>query len=173
MLIQLLLLSPELLADIHHWEMSQKCPRATEARAEGRVGDFPADFFLPLQLCRCCGVQSLLLCLIWGKVLAGAGCVSEVGNPKLRMQGGESWSGGVGSDGWRGFLVGQGWVLLRAEQPAGWACSAEGASVGFKGLIRHISVRSLPSSCFTRWNWGVWESSATSAVSSDPSLAVF
>lgn len=67
----------------------------------------------------------------------------------------------------------RGWVLLRAEQPAGWACSAEGASVGFKGLIRHISVRSLPSSCFTRWNWGVWESSATSAVSSDPSLAVF
>lgn len=47
--------------------------------------------------------------------------------------------------------------------------SRESASVYFKGLIRHISVKP-PLVVFTVWNLGVWGSSATSAISSDPSL---
>lgn len=62
----------------------------------------------------------------------------------------------------------QGLFLLRAEQPGGWACSAESASVCFNQA--HFSSVSF---CFTMWNLRVWESSATSAISSDPSLAAF
>lgn len=47
--------------------------------------------------------------------------------------------------------------------------SRESASASFKGLIRHISGKP-PLLGFNMGNLGAWGSSATSAISSDPSL---
>lgn len=140
-----------------------KCSSSTEAGGEqGFLQKFPFGW----ASLRCWGVCSVLrLCSGLGSPQAGHNAGRGAPAPWL------------GTGGWKGLLVELGPFVLVAEQPGGWACPVSRGCLPLVLVLwgshqTHFSSVS-PLLLFYSVELGSWESSATSAVSSDPSPAVF